>query len=141
MSTERLSKRPRSENDKTDTKEENSSLHCVHDGQKDGRKMSETFQETPVECSNSAEASGEEHLFVERPEELRESNPHASDEKTFTVDHVFNKPNDQVVMFVNDVSKYRSLLTTKRPAAIMLHGVVMSTVRSCLLFGLNRVTG
>ena len=30
-----------------------------------GRIRSETYQETPVECSNGSEASGEEHSLVE----------------------------------------------------------------------------
>ena len=53
------------ENDKTGTEAEIFSLHCVQNGQKDERKKSETFQETPVECNNSSEASGEKHPFVE----------------------------------------------------------------------------
>ena len=40
------------------TEEENFPLHCVQDGQKDGRKKSETFWETPAECSNDSEESG-----------------------------------------------------------------------------------
>ena len=50
--------------DKTSTKE-NLSLHCVQDGQKEGRENSETFQEIPVQCRNSSEVYGEEHPFVE----------------------------------------------------------------------------
>ena len=52
------------ENDKTDVEEENFSLHCVQNSQKDRREKSETFQETPVECSNGWEASEGEHPFV-----------------------------------------------------------------------------
>ena len=40
------------------------------------RKKLQTFQETPVECSNGSEASGEEPPFVKEAEELQESNPH-----------------------------------------------------------------
>ena len=39
-------------------------LYCVNEGQKDGRKKSETLQEAPVKCSNSSEASGEDCTFV-----------------------------------------------------------------------------
>ena len=90
-------KRPVLENDKTCTKE-NISLYCVQDGQKDERKTSETFQETPIECSNGSEASEEEHLFV-GPEESRNWLFIFSDEKTFTCDRVFNKENDRFVTF------------------------------------------
>ena len=40
------------ENEKTGTEKENFNLYYVQDSQKDGRKRSETFQETPVECIN-----------------------------------------------------------------------------------------
>ena len=53
------------ENDKTGTEEENFSLHCEQDGQNNGKKKSETFQENPVEWSYGSEASGEEHQFIE----------------------------------------------------------------------------
>ena len=49
-----------------------------------------------------------------------------SDEKTFTVDPVFNKQNDRVVTFGNDVSEHRRMSTTKHPASIMMLGVVAS---------------
>ena len=39
-------------------------------------KKSEMFLGTSFECSNGSEASGEEHPFVEWPEESRELNPH-----------------------------------------------------------------
>ena len=60
-----LQSRQLPENDKTDTEEENSSLHWVQDRQNDERKKSEMFQEAPVESSNGSEASGGEHPFVE----------------------------------------------------------------------------
>ena len=60
-----LRRRPMLENDNTGTKEEKSNLHCIQDGKKDGRKKSETFQKTPVACSDGSEASGEKHTFVE----------------------------------------------------------------------------
>ena len=44
-----------------------------------------------VICS---EASGEEHPFVEYPEDSRESNFNYLFEKIFTVDPLFNKQND-----------------------------------------------
>ena len=40
-------------------------LHCIQDDQKDGRKKSERFQETPAECSNGSKASEEEHPLIE----------------------------------------------------------------------------
>ena len=46
-----------------------------------------------------------------------------SDEKTFTVDLVFNKQNDQVVIFGNDVSKHRRASTTKCPDSSLNHDV------------------
>jgi hypothetical protein len=49
-----------------------------------------------------------------------------SDEKTFTVDPVFNKQNDRVVSFGQDVSKVRYVSTTKHPASVMMLGVVAS---------------
>ena len=66
------------ETDKTGTEEENFSLLCVPDGRKYGRKKSEMFQETDVECTNASEESPR-------------SNSYFSDNKTFTVDSVFNK--------------------------------------------------
>ena len=41
-----------------------------------------------------SEASGEEHPFVEWPEESRELNTHISTKKTITLDSVFYKQND-----------------------------------------------
>ena len=48
-----LRKQPIPENDKNGSEEEIFSLDCVQHHQNDGRKKSETFQETPVECSNA----------------------------------------------------------------------------------------
>ena len=53
------------ENDKTCPDKKKISLHCIRDSQKDERKRSGIFQETPVKCSNDSEASREEHPFVE----------------------------------------------------------------------------
>ena len=80
---------------KTGTEKKISILHCVQDGQKEGRKMSETFQETLIEFSNGSQASGEVHPFVESPEGSRESKSSVS-RKTFTVDPVFNIQNDRI---------------------------------------------
>ena len=63
-------------NDKTSTKQENFSPHCVLDIQTDGRKRSVTFQNTPVEFSLCSKAPGKEHRFVEWRKEVREWNPH-----------------------------------------------------------------
>ena len=49
-----------------------------------------------------------------------------SSEKNFTVDPVFNKQNDRVVRFRNNVSKPCRVSTTKRPDTIMMFGVVAS---------------
>ena len=49
-----------------------------------------------------------------------------SDEKTFTVDPVFNRQNDRVVSFGNDVSNHQRVSTTKHPASVMMLGVVAS---------------
>ena len=57
-------------------KEEQYNLHCVPDGQKDGRDKSEMFQEIPVKCNSGSEASRWEHPFAEWREESRESNFH-----------------------------------------------------------------
>ena len=40
-----------SKNDKTGTEEDNFSLRCVQDDQKDGGKNSEAFQETPLSAA------------------------------------------------------------------------------------------
>ena len=49
-----------------------------------------------------------------------------SDEKTFTVNPVFNRQNDRVVGFRNDVSNRQRESTTKHPASVMMIGVVAS---------------
>ena len=49
-----IRKQPMSKNDKIGTEEEIFSVHCVQDIQRDGRKKSEAFQETSVDCSNSS---------------------------------------------------------------------------------------
>ena len=63
-----------------------------------------------------------------------------SDEKTFTVDPVFNKQNNHVVTFGRDISEIRKVLTTKHPASVMMLGVValnrekMPPVWQCQIF-------
>ena len=47
-------------------------------------------------------------------------------QKFFTVDPVFNKQNDRVVKFGNDVSEQCRVPTTKHLASIMMLGVVAS---------------
>ena len=118
---------------KTDTEYENFSLHCVLDAQKDENKKSETLQEAPVEYSKCSEASGEGHPFVEWPEEYGNRFLIFSDEKTITVGYIFNKQNDQVVTFANDVSEHRRLSTTKQPTSIMMHDVERGDRRGCSL--------
>ena len=49
-----------------------------------------------------------------------------SDEKTFTVDPAINKQNDRVVSFGQDISGVCYVSTTKRPASVMMLGVVAS---------------
>ena len=87
-------------------------------------EKSESFQETPIEYRNDSEPSGEEDPFVKWPEKSRESNPRFYVEKTFTVYIVFNKQNDRVVTFRNDVSEIRWVSTTNHPAELVMLGVV-----------------
>ena len=49
-----------------------------------------------------------------------------SNEKTFTVDPLFNKGNDRVVTFGNELYENRRMPSTKNPASIMVIGVVAS---------------
>ena len=56
------------ENGKTGMEEENFDLHFVQDDQKDGRKKFKMFQ-NPVQCSIGSDESGDEHPFVEWPED------------------------------------------------------------------------
>ena len=72
--------------------QENVSLHCVQNNQRDGRKNYET-QKTPVQCSTGSKKYWELRQLVEWHEEFRESNLHFFNEKTFTVDSFFNKQN------------------------------------------------
>ena len=83
------------ENDKNGSEKENFSFLCIQGGQKRQKKKSETFQDTPLACSNSSEASGEVHPFVKRSEESRNRILIFSEEKTLTVDPVFNEQNDE----------------------------------------------
>ena len=65
-----------------------------------------------------------------------------SDEKTFTFIPGFNKQNDRVATFENDVSEHCRLSTTKYPASIlMLFGVVASNGEKMPPVGLNGATG
>eukprot|EP00096_Caligus_rogercresseyi_P012791 TRINITY_DN5471_c1_g1_i1.p1 TRINITY_DN5471_c1_g1~~TRINITY_DN5471_c1_g1_i1.p1 ORF type:complete len:230 (+),score=51.50 TRINITY_DN5471_c1_g1_i1:315-1004(+) len=50
-----------------------------------------------------------------------------SDEKTFTVDPVYNKQNDRVICFGNVSNVIRSVSKTKHPASVMMLGIVAST--------------
>ena len=59
------------------------------------------------------------------------------DEKTFIADPVFNKQNGRIDTFGKDVSEHCRVSTTKRPSSIMMIGVVASTVRGWLRFGLK----
>ena len=43
-----------------------------------------------------------------------------------SVDPVYSKQNDQVLMFANEVSEYRRVSTTRHPASIMMLSVVAS---------------
>ena len=54
------------ENDKTDIEEKNSGLLCIQDGQKDGKKKSEMFQETLVECINGVAYFGDCQIKIEQ---------------------------------------------------------------------------
>ena len=49
-----------------------------------------------------------------------------SDEKTFTVDPVFNKQNDHIVTFGKDISEICKVSTTKHSASVMMLSVVAS---------------
>ncbi|QQP48999.1 Putative transposable element [Caligus rogercresseyi] len=50
-----------------------------------------------------------------------------SDEKTFTVDPVYNKQNDRVICFGNVSNVIRSVSKTQHPASVMMLGIVAST--------------
>ena len=74
-----------------------------------------------------AETSGKEHPFLEIPWKVTEiESSFFYDEKTFTVDRTFDKQNDQVVTFENDVSERLRVSTTKHPASIVKLGVAAS---------------
>ena len=49
-----------------------------------------------------------------------------TESSTFTVDTLFNKLNDRVVTFGNNVSEHRRVSTTKHPASIMMFVFVAS---------------
>ena len=48
------------------------------------------------------------------------------DEKTFPIEIVFNKQNDQIVKFENDVLEHCSVSKTKNAASIIMLGVLAS---------------
>lgn len=50
-----------------------------------------------------------------------------SDEKTFTVDPVYNKQNDRVICFGDTSLAARNVSKTKHPASVMMLGIVAST--------------
>ena len=52
------------ENDKTGTEEENFSLHCVQDGQKDGKKKRKRSRKLLLGAAKGSEAPGVKHSFV-----------------------------------------------------------------------------
>ena len=115
-----------SENDKTDTKEENSVSTVSRMDKRMGEKKSEMFQQPLLitamvhkrlergTCLLNDLKNHENRMFI------------FSDEKTFTDDLVLNKLNDRVVTFVKDVSKHHKVSTTKHPASIRLLDVVAS---------------
>ena len=86
--------------------------------------MSKTFQETFVERSNGSEASGEENPCVEWPENYGNRILIFFDEYIVTVDPVFNKKNDRVVPFDNNISEHRRVSRFRHPASIIMLEVV-----------------
>ena len=126
-------KRLISENDKTGPEEENFSLHCVQDSQKD-----HCFT---VECRNGSEASRKEHPFVEWPEESWDSCSHFIYEKTFTADPVFDKQNNLIVMFGNDVSEHRRVSIPNIQPQLWCLASWHQAGRRSLWFGWNGVPG
>ena len=94
-----LQQRPMLENDKTGTEEENCSLHCVQDGQNRGG-ISLRHSWIPLLSAamvqngllNGLKNCGNRFLIF-------------SDNNSFMSDPVFNKQNDRVVTFGNDVSE------------------------------------
>ena len=136
-----LRKRSIPENDKTGTRlvlvRWKFQSPLCQDSQKDKRKKSYIFQDTPVECSNDRKTSRKECPFVKWPEESRELNLDFSGRKTFTVEPVFNKQNDWGVTFGNYFTEHRRVSVTNHPASIVMHGAVNRTGRRCLRFSLN----
>ena len=53
-----------------------------------------------------------------------------SDEKTFTVDPVFNRQNDQVVSFGEVSDEHRYMTTTKHPASVICDDAGPSFIQS-----------
>ena len=84
------------------------------------------FQQTPVECSNGSEASGEEPSSIEWPEDPWKSNPQFFHWGNFHHRFCLQKQNDQVVACGNDVSEPRRVSTANNPASIIMFGVVAS---------------
>ena len=83
----------------------------------------------------------EKHPFVEWLKNRGNRIVILSDEKTFTVDPVYNKQNDRVVKIRNDVFEHRRMSTTKHPASIVMPGVIASNGEKILRFDLNGATG
>lgn len=115
-------------------------------------KMSELAKKKSVDPSTISKAvkkaGGKSLRMVERPlltqrhHELREERCKRmladikhngnriivySDEKTFTVDPVYNKQNDRVISFGKTPPNMRSVSKTKHPASVMMLGIVAST--------------
>ena len=121
-----IRKWPMPENDKSGTEEKKFSIHCVQGGQKDGRK-SLSRSRNPLLSAAMVQNR------LERSTRLLNYLKNYGNwilvffyEKTFIVDHVFNKQIDRVVTFGNDISEERKVSTTSPPTSIMILGVVAS---------------
>ena len=120
------------ENDKAGTEEESIILHCVKSGQKDGRKKSETFQKPPIKCINNSKASG---LGTRLLKDLKNHGNRILiffDEETFTTYPMFNKRNNQVATFGNDVFEHRRVSTANHSVLIMMLGADASNRKKML---------
>ena len=103
------------EKDKTDTEEENFYLHCIQDDQKMEGNVWDV-PGTPAECSNGSAMSGGEHTFVNYRNQILIF----FHEKTFIFDPIFNKHNNQVATYGNNVSVHYRVSTTKHSAAVTM---------------------
>ena len=61
-----------------------------------------------------------------------------SEEKTFTIDSVFNQLNDRLVTIENNVSDHHRVSKTKHPASSMMFGVVASNMNKLSLVWCER---